>query len=68
MYGSTKLDYTGLYSTYRLDYTGLLLTVTGADTGFHSGGCKVLKRENYTKKGKNGNFLDLAKARQVVLN
>ena len=24
---------------------------SGADTGIPSGGCKILKRENYTKKG-----------------
>ena len=26
----------------------------GADTGFHLGCCEILKRENYTKKGKKG--------------
>ena len=25
---------------------------TGADTGIHSGGCEILKRENFTKKEK----------------
>ena len=29
----------------------------GADTGIHSGGCEILKRENYTKEGKNGDCL-----------
>ena len=29
---------------------------TGADTGIYSGGCEILKRENYTKKGKKGDL------------
>ena len=30
---------------------------TGADTGIHSGGCEILNKENFTKKGKKENFL-----------
>ena len=32
------------------------MLVTGADTGIHSGGCEILKRENYTKKEKREIF------------
>ena len=35
---------------YRLSYTG---GEAGADTGIPSGGCEILKRENYMK-GKKG--------------
>ena len=34
-----------------------MYNIWGADTGFHSGGCEILKLKNYTQKG---TFLDHA--------
>ena len=44
--------------------TGLFINKglgTGADTGFHSGCCEIVKRENYTKKRKMEKMLDRAR-------
>ena len=41
---------------------------TGADTGIHSGGCEILKRENYTEKGKKGDYLFKTRPDSNVFN
>ena len=33
----------------------ILCEGTGANTGIHSGGCEILKKKHYTKKGKKEN-------------
>ena len=55
----------GLIPTYRTEtykedicFSNNIVTVlAGADTGIHSGGCEILKREYNTKRRKKGNFL-----------
>ena len=40
----------------------------GANTGFRSGGCEILKKEIIQKRERNGNFLGRTRAKKIVFN